>query len=197
MKNLIFFFLFIIPGINYAQDTIVKMDGTEIPAIVKEITLDEIFYLLPDSLEGPMSTLLKSEVFMIKYANGTREVFTENFRGGDLQIAHGLAPEEMYMKGRQDARFYYQGDGAMWGSAVSSLFLFYGLIGPIIIAAVPPDIDNYAPYDRTLLADPNYVSGFKKQAHRKKIGKAATGAAIGTAISLTTIVLILSTVLAH
>jgi len=194
MKNLFFCFLFIFPCLSYAQDLIVKMDGQEVPAKVEEITLEEIIYVKPDSLQGPVMRMLKSEVFMIKYANGTREVFSENFPGWDRNSHNGLTPEEMYMRGRRDGRHYYRGDGAMWGSAASSLIPLYGLIGPIIIAAVPPDIDKFAPYDRSLLLDPNYARGFKKQAHQRKVGKAATGAAIGTAVSVTTILLIFSAI---
>jgi hypothetical protein len=58
-----------------AQDIIVKHDGAEIAAVVTEITGSEIKYKMPD--RSVVYTIGKSEVFMIKYANGTKDVFTE------------------------------------------------------------------------------------------------------------------------
>jgi hypothetical protein len=58
-----------------AQDVVVKHDGTEIPAEVTEITDAEIKYKMPD--RSVVYTISKSEVFMIKYANGAKDVFTK------------------------------------------------------------------------------------------------------------------------
>jgi len=192
MKILIFLILLMAPILSFAQDIIVKMDGVEITAKVQEITLDEILYLHPDSLQGPLFRLLKSEVFMIKYANGTREVFSENFSENIVQTSSTHSAEEMYIWGRKDARTYYRANGALWGSAASSLVLLYGLAGPIIIGAVPPNINpNDLPY-QNLTNDVNYMRGYKKQAHNKKIGNAAAGAAIGTATILSVAIIALT-----
>jgi hypothetical protein len=59
----------------FAQDIVVKHDGTEIPAVVTEITDTEIKYKMPD--RSVVYTVSKSEVFMIKYANGAKDVFTK------------------------------------------------------------------------------------------------------------------------
>jgi hypothetical protein len=56
-----------------AQDIIVKQDGVEIPATVTEINDTEIKYKMPN--RSVVYTLGKSEVFMIKYENGTKDVF--------------------------------------------------------------------------------------------------------------------------
>ncbi|HXH18765.1 MAG TPA: hypothetical protein VNJ07_06740 [Chitinophagales bacterium] len=56
-------------------DIIILKNGKEINAKVIEITPDEIKYKRCDYLTGPVVTVTKSEVFMIKYANGEREVF--------------------------------------------------------------------------------------------------------------------------
>lgn len=55
----------------FAQDFIIKSTGDEIKAKVLEITINEIKYKKFTDLEGPIISILKSEVFMIKYANGT------------------------------------------------------------------------------------------------------------------------------
>jgi len=50
-------------------------NGEEIKAKVQEVGISEIKYKKVDNLTGPLYTVLKSEVFIIKYENGTKEVF--------------------------------------------------------------------------------------------------------------------------
>jgi hypothetical protein len=55
-------------------DVILLKNGDEIKAKVSEITQNEIKYKKCEDLNGQTYTLRKSEVFMIKYPNGTKEV---------------------------------------------------------------------------------------------------------------------------
>jgi hypothetical protein len=77
-------FLFIVAVLMFnglsAQDLILKKNGDEINAKVQEIGVTEIKYKKSDNLNGPVYTLLKSEVFMVKFENGTKEIFTEEPR---------------------------------------------------------------------------------------------------------------------
>jgi hypothetical protein len=57
-----------------AQDLLTKQNGDEIQVKVLEITPTEIHYKRFDNLEGPLIIVRKSDVFMIRYANGTKEV---------------------------------------------------------------------------------------------------------------------------
>jgi len=58
----------------HAQDIIIKENGDEIKAKVMEIGITEIKYKKAGNEEGPTYAILKSEVFLIKYANGTKDV---------------------------------------------------------------------------------------------------------------------------
>jgi len=58
-----------------AQDIIIKKNAEEIPAKVLEVEIEVIKYKRQDNLEGPVISISKADVFMIKYANGTKEVF--------------------------------------------------------------------------------------------------------------------------
>jgi len=60
-----------------AVDTIVLFNGTMIDVKLEEITPTEIKYRRADNLNGPLVTINKSEVFSIKYDNGTTEVINE------------------------------------------------------------------------------------------------------------------------
>jgi hypothetical protein len=68
--------IFFINVLN-AQDLIIKKNGDEINAKVQEVGVTEIKYKKADNPDGPIFSMLKSDVFMIKFENGTKEVFTE------------------------------------------------------------------------------------------------------------------------
>jgi len=63
--------------ITNAQDIILKKDGSEIKAKVLEITDQQIKYKEFDFQDGPIRNINNSEVFMITYENGRREVFNK------------------------------------------------------------------------------------------------------------------------
>ena len=58
-----------------AQDTIVKRDGSELQTRVLEVGTTEIKYKKFENLGGTTYTIKKTDVFMIKYENGTKDVF--------------------------------------------------------------------------------------------------------------------------
>jgi hypothetical protein len=60
----------------FAQDTLVKKNGEELQVKVLEITPDLVKFKRFDNLEGPTISVYKREVFMIRYAGGTKEIIT-------------------------------------------------------------------------------------------------------------------------
>ncbi len=64
------------PVISIAQDIIIKKNAEEISSKVLEIDSINITYKKFDNIDGPSYILSKSEVFMIKYANGTKEIIS-------------------------------------------------------------------------------------------------------------------------
>ena len=63
---------------NTECDLIILKTGEEIQAKVLEVGQDEIKYKNCDNLEGPTFSKSKTEVFMIKYPNGTSTVIEES-----------------------------------------------------------------------------------------------------------------------
>ncbi|MCD4792541.1 MAG: hypothetical protein K8R54_04855 [Bacteroidales bacterium] len=91
MKNLINLLIIIAlcmisTGTN-AQDVITKTDGSDISAKVLEITITEVKYKKFENLSGPIFTLLKSDVLMIRYENGTKDIFNETVFVEDVSTA--------------------------------------------------------------------------------------------------------------
>jgi len=72
---IVLLFIFSVAEIS-AQDIIIKRNGDEFVTRVLEINVHEIKYKRFDNLEGPIITILKSDVFMIKYENGTTDNFS-------------------------------------------------------------------------------------------------------------------------
>jgi len=59
----------------WAQDIITLKSGEEIKALVQKVGVSEVEYKKFENPNGPTYTLLKSNIFMIKYKNGERDVF--------------------------------------------------------------------------------------------------------------------------
>lgn len=90
-----------------SQDIIIKTNGDEIKAKVVLIDIDKIQYKKFENIDGPAYTILKAEVFMIKYENGTKDVFgTEKEQIKDTAIKKTLLKNEIINKKGGD--FYYK-----------------------------------------------------------------------------------------
>ena len=61
----------------HAQDIIIKKDGSEIEAKVLEVKSSNITYKRFEMLDGPTYEIDKSEIFIIKYSSGQKDVFNE------------------------------------------------------------------------------------------------------------------------
>lgn len=76
MKQLFTILLMLLSAASLsAQDLIVKKDGTDVNAKILEINQDNVKYRRADNPEGPVYTVDKAEIILIRYANGENEVF--------------------------------------------------------------------------------------------------------------------------
>lgn len=172
-----------------AQDTILRTNGDEINARVLAITPTDVAYV---PATNPPTTdtlhLAATEIFLIRYANGTKEVLSQVT--APVEVAR--TAQQMQAHGQLDAKKYFRSPGAFWGTAGATLVTLpaYGLGGVVAgatIAATPPKRHNLLVPDQALLNDPNYVSGYQKQAQRKKLGQAAGGLGVGLATGVVAI----------
>lgn len=77
MKSYLILLFFIIFTSAFCQDLIIKKNGDIISSKVIEVLLAEIKYKKADNPQGPIYSILKSDVFLIKYQNGSKDVFEE------------------------------------------------------------------------------------------------------------------------
>ncbi len=76
-----------------AQDLIVKKDQTEIQAKVTEVSENTIKYKKWSNREGPAYTISKTEVFMIIYENGEKELYQTTSTGIQEQPRNNKVPQ--------------------------------------------------------------------------------------------------------
>ncbi len=79
MKKIIFSAVLVIAGnvAVSAQDLIVKNTGEDQQAKILEVGQNEIKYKKWDNLDGPVYSLSVSDILLIRYENGTNEVFNK------------------------------------------------------------------------------------------------------------------------
>lgn len=69
-----------------AQDIIILKNGDEIKSKVTKVGKMEIDYKKWSNLNGPDYTIEKSDVFLIKYQNGEKDIISDNNQKNKLQI---------------------------------------------------------------------------------------------------------------
>jgi len=76
-------------------DLMTLRNGEELKVKVIEISEREIKYKRCDNLDGPLITISKNDVFMIKYPNGTKEVFKEGPKQNNTQQKQNPDPKPL------------------------------------------------------------------------------------------------------
>ena len=93
MKIIITAFILLMAVTAPAQDIIVKTDKSELKVRVLEILSSDVKYKRWDMQDGPTYTIGKTDIFMIIYQNGEREVFDEVPVNSPVN-SPGTTPEE-------------------------------------------------------------------------------------------------------
>ena len=61
--------------LTFAQDIITKRDGVDIEAKVLEISDENVKYKKFDYQDGPAYNIKTSEILIIRYENGSKDIF--------------------------------------------------------------------------------------------------------------------------
>lgn len=75
MKPIIFLFILFISANVFSQDTIYKRNGEVINAKVLEVELNVIKFKKTSNPDGPLYSLPKSQIALIQYKNGSKDIF--------------------------------------------------------------------------------------------------------------------------
>ena len=176
----------------FAQDIITTRSGEDIKAKIAEIGLNDIKYKRWESPDGPLVVIAKNKVLLIRYEDGTKDIFeakeepSTSEEGTGTGIS-GLASKDLYRQGSTDAIRYYQGyKSASVGTLIGSLLggPLLGLIPAIACSATTPSYRNLDFPSEELMKKRDYLQGFAKQARHIKSNKVWINYGVGAAISV-------------
>ena len=174
----------------FSQDVITQKTGEDIQAKILEVNQTEIKYKKFDNQNGPTFTLLKSDVLMIRYENGTKDIFNQT---EEVKINPNASTEDMRMKGKRDSEMNYTGkkSGAGWTAATTILFSpLIGVIPAAACASSEPSDQNLNYQDNELMKDYEYNKAYVKQAHKTKKKKVWTSFGVSSGAWLLLILLL-------
>jgi hypothetical protein len=167
MMRLIFLLLvFFAANPSAAQDTIRLKSGDVIPAVVLEITDEEIRFKRFDAPKGPTLTFYTMDVESIRYENGMESILNEvNVQHTEANAANNAA------RGREDARKYYRGKKsghAAIGTTTILLSPVIGIVPAVICASTKPKDKNLMYPNKELMKSEAYKQAYVKQAKKIK-----------------------------
>lgn len=97
IKSLVCAILFSAPVL--AQDVIIFKNGEELQVKVKEVTPTSVAYLKYENLNGPTYSESRAAIFMVKYENGSKDVFSDSEPTNSPTVTAAQAPTENSVSG--------------------------------------------------------------------------------------------------
>ncbi|MFH2096207.1 MAG: hypothetical protein ABIJ16_10920 [Bacteroidota bacterium] len=182
MKTNIFFFLmFIITSTIYTQDVIIKNDGEEWLVKVIELTGEEILFKEP-GVDTVLYSIAISEVFMLKYEDGTKIVFQTAEEKKIDNLVNTESPDNMApdvhgirQQAVRDANVYYHGGAAPYVTGCLTLACCpVGLVYSALAASTYPTSGLNMPTGPGIYESPEYQKQYKQESSyikRKNIWK--------------------------
>jgi len=203
MKHL--FLLLLLAGFGQARaqsapapaDIILRTDGTEVPGRVLVITPQEVRYLPPAGADT--LRLAAADVFLVRYANGTRELLhpvAPAAAPAANDLLSGLSEVQRRVLGRQTAARSYTDRGPFWATLGATLYAgpLLGVAAPAIIAPHQIAARNLRAPHPELLADPVYGEAYRREAQQRKRGRAWGGYGAGVGAWVVLIGLLVSSI---
>ena len=174
---------FLVANLLFSQDVLTKKSGDDIKAKVLEVTTTEVKYKKFDNLNGPVFSILKSELLIIRYENGSKDVFNENKKSEEKIVSF----KDLNFEGESDANKFYKGyKGAGTTVLVTSLLLspLVGLIPAAICASNAPQDENLGYPSSDLMKNPEYANGYRNRAKKIKQNKVWTNLGVAFGVNL-------------
>ncbi len=167
-----------------AQDTLSMRSGENMLVKVIEVGTSEVKYRKLDNLNGPIFSILKSDLLTIKYENGTKEDFSSvkkeenNFSGYDP-----------YIQGKNDAQRYYKGDKNAGTILLISNFIPLLAIIPslgfyIVNSSKIPKDENLNYPSISLMQNEKYANSYRQEAKKIKNQKIWKNFRVGVGIGI-------------
>jgi len=169
MKYILLFILFTCSLNNIkAQDTLSMRSGVNILVKVIEVGTSELKYKKIDNLNGPIFSILKSDLLIIKYENGTKDDFSsiKKIEENNLYVIDDS------IQGKNDAQRFYNGYKTA-GTAVAATGYFLPILIPALSISlatttkVPKD-ENLNYPSNSLMQNEKYANSYRQEALKIK-----------------------------
>ena len=179
MKYILLFILFICSSNSMqAQDTLLMRTGVNILVKVIEVGTTEVKYKKQDNLNGPMFSILKSDLLMIKYENGTTDDFSsiKKIEETNLLILNDS------VQGKLDAQRYY--NGSKTARIIAGILPSFGLpivrMSSALVVIIPslafsiattskiPKDENLNYPNSSLMRNEKYANSYRQEAKKIK-----------------------------
>jgi hypothetical protein len=144
-----------------------KRDGATIPAKVMRVGTADISYKMKGGQDTTLFSLSLSELRSITYENGV----TDTFNAPEAHMYRGnyYSSMDLAERGKLDAKMYYKGyRGAKTGTAISSIYPFYGIIPALICSNTQPRYESLGYPFPELMEKDAYRSSYERTAFRIK-----------------------------
>ena len=149
----------------FANDTLITKDGLFVLGKVIEIEPSSVIYFSYNGRVNPPILLMRSDLLLIKFHDGTKEL-------GSQQI--GMSDSDYQNLGASDAKVYYKVKPAVIVSEIilgaGTIFVAPILAGTLIAYIKPTKLENAInPNNDLLISNPHYKKGYQNKASNKKI----------------------------
>jgi len=170
---------------------ITTKSGEDIQATVVEITTSEVKYKRFDNLDGPLFTEEKSNIVMIRYENGTKDIFTQTATNEENAFSN-LSSQELYILGQRDAAKHYDRyKAAATGTLITGLISpLVGLIPAITCSSTSPSQSNLNSPNPDLMKKSDYYDGYRRKAKKIKQSKVWANWGISFAVNIFAVLLL-------
>ncbi len=179
-KSLLFALCIFLTKVSFSQDIITLKNGEELKSKVLNIGQKDITYKKFENQEGPSYTIQKSEVFFVKYQNGTKEMFNQisKFSGNSSNLGKD---EEQEIADDVEKNYPAKKTGAGWTLATAIVLSpVVGLAPALLCNNAKPKVENLGIEDNSKLDDRNYVKAYQEEALKVKKKKVWKHYAIGS-----------------
>lgn len=191
---LFFIFCSIVSNLS-AQDLLTLKTGEDIQVKIFEINKTSVMYRRFDNLDGPIYTIDKGEVLIIRYANGTKDIFISQTSSETNQKLATPKDTNFYELGVNDAFYHYSGHKNV-GTGIFLTTLIcspvVGLIPTIICSSTPPKEFKLNFPSATLMKNYDYQRGYRNQAAGMKSRTAWKNWGIAFGINVALVLLIIN-----
>jgi len=192
MKYILLSILFVFSSnIIKAQDTLTMRSGENILVKVIEVGTAEVKYKKLDNLNGPIFSVLKSDLLILKYENGTKDDFSSIKKNEESNFS----AIDTSFQGKNDAIRYYNGYKTAGTIALISNLFFVPIIPSLVFSIATtskmPSDENLNYPNTSMMKIEKYANSYRAEAMKIKKRKIWINFAVGSGIIIAPYILVL------